>query len=223
MRNHVGKGRRGLLVVMGLAAGGLATAIAPAVPALASGQVCAGIVIDDGIGRSTGVPGCLSPSGFERSGPPERGRRHVHAEQFRSDMRHQQLSAQWPTKLPQRRTRPLLLLVVLGGRPHDQHLDLRQCRTGGAHRDGRAVVRRGLALPRPRPRFPRRDQAVGEARRGIRPGLFRRVLVATAERRRHGYSGGGSGGAVTTTTGAPATSPATSAARDRLERAGSRR
>ncbi len=52
MRNHVGKGRRGLLVAMGLAAGGLATAITPAVPALASGQVCAGIVIDDGAGAA---------------------------------------------------------------------------------------------------------------------------------------------------------------------------
>jgi hypothetical protein len=55
MRNHVGTGHRGLLVAVGLAAAGLATAIAPAVPALASGQVCAGIVIDDGTGGGAPV------------------------------------------------------------------------------------------------------------------------------------------------------------------------
>ncbi len=42
--------RGGLLVTFGLAAGGLVVATAPAVPALASGQVCAGIVIDSGPG-----------------------------------------------------------------------------------------------------------------------------------------------------------------------------
>jgi hypothetical protein len=63
MRNHVGKGRGGLLVVMGLAAGGLATAIAPAVPALASGQVCAGVVIDDGMGAAPVTQGASVPPG----------------------------------------------------------------------------------------------------------------------------------------------------------------
>jgi hypothetical protein len=42
--------RGGLLVSFGLAAGGLVVATAPALPALASGQVCAGIVIDSGPG-----------------------------------------------------------------------------------------------------------------------------------------------------------------------------
>jgi hypothetical protein len=54
---------RGLLVVLGFAAGGLSTAIAPAVPATASGQVCAGIVIDDGAGTAPVPQGASVPPG----------------------------------------------------------------------------------------------------------------------------------------------------------------
>jgi hypothetical protein len=41
---------RGLIVTLGLAAGGLVAVTGPAAPALAGDQVCAGIVIDDGTG-----------------------------------------------------------------------------------------------------------------------------------------------------------------------------
>ena len=49
--------RRGVLIALGLVAGGLAIAIAPAVQAMASGQVCAGIVIDQGSGATPASQG----------------------------------------------------------------------------------------------------------------------------------------------------------------------
>ncbi len=44
--------RTGLLVVAGLAIGGLVTSAVPAGPALASGQVCEGVVVDEGTGAA---------------------------------------------------------------------------------------------------------------------------------------------------------------------------
>ena len=60
MRRHR---RGGLLVTLGLAAGGLLVATNPGVPALASGQVCAGIVIDDGTGAAPLTQGASVPPG----------------------------------------------------------------------------------------------------------------------------------------------------------------
>ncbi len=60
MRRHR---RGGLLVTLGLAAGGVLVATNPGVPALASGQVCAGIVIDDGTGAAALTQGASVPPG----------------------------------------------------------------------------------------------------------------------------------------------------------------
>ncbi len=59
MRIH---GRRGWLVTFGLVAGGLVVATTPAVPALAGGQVCAGVVID-GTGGAPLTQGASVPPG----------------------------------------------------------------------------------------------------------------------------------------------------------------
>ncbi len=59
MRIH---GRRGWLVTFGLVAGGLVVATTPAVPALAGGQVCAGVVID-GAGGAPLTQGASVPPG----------------------------------------------------------------------------------------------------------------------------------------------------------------
>ncbi len=58
-----GHGHGGLLVTLGLAASGLLVAANPAVPAFASGPVCAGIVIDDGTGGAPLTQGASVPSG----------------------------------------------------------------------------------------------------------------------------------------------------------------
>jgi hypothetical protein len=54
---------RDLIVTLGLAGGGLLAATAPAVPALGSGQVCAGIVIDHGTGTAPVRQGASVPPG----------------------------------------------------------------------------------------------------------------------------------------------------------------
>jgi hypothetical protein len=54
---------RGLIITLGLAAGGLVATVGPAVPAFASGQVCAGIVIDDGSGTAPVPQGASAPVG----------------------------------------------------------------------------------------------------------------------------------------------------------------
>ncbi len=54
---------RSLIVTLGLAAGGLVATVGPAVPAFASSQVCAGIVIDDGSGAAPVPQGASAPVG----------------------------------------------------------------------------------------------------------------------------------------------------------------
>ncbi len=84
IRSHAG-----LLAVLGLSVGGL-TALALSVSAgAAGGQVCMGVVVQDGSTADAIGPSGQRRPGHERSRGDECGRGRPHPEQLRAGVRHQ--------------------------------------------------------------------------------------------------------------------------------------